>query len=105
MSIIKAIEVKILKTGTDDVVYHQSAITLEFAPQFVGDIIKSVCGCELDDMDHNDLNDLHAHGKMTSRFGNDWEFYVDAVVVYADQIGLTDDVDAVIFTQTYKNTL
>jgi len=105
MSIIKAIEIKIVKAGTEHLVHHQAAITLEFAPQFVGDIIKSICGCELDDDDHNDLNDLHVYGVMASRFGKDWEFYVTAKVTYPDDINLDSNVDSDMFARKYKNTL
>lgn len=102
---LQAIEIKVLKNGTDVVVHHQTTITADFAPQFVGDVIKSVCGCVLDEDDQNDLNELHTQGEMSTRFGNDWEFYVKAVVTYPEAIGLMYDVDFDTFAQEYKNKL
>lgn len=102
---LQAIEIKIVKAGTDDLVHRQTTITADFAPQFVGEVIKSVCGCELDEDDQNDLNDLHTRGEMSSRFGGDWEFFVEAVVTYPEALGLHYEIDAQAFELAYENKL
>ena len=103
---LQAIEIKVLKNGTDVVVHHQTTITADFAPQFVGDVIKSVCGmAALDEDDQNHLNNLHTQGQFACRFGNDWEFYVKAVVTYPEALDLPRDIDSEAFEFVYKNKL
>lgn len=102
-SVMKAIEIKIAKLD-GEVVYHKSEITFGFPPAFVGNVVETVCGCELDDDDHGDLNNLHVMGNMSSRFGKDWEYVVSAVVVYPKALGVADgDMNAM--SLAYKNTL
>lgn len=102
-SVMKAIEIKI-EDQAGAVVYHKSEITFGFPPAFVGNVVETVCGCELDDDDHGDLNNLHVMGNMSSRFGKDWEFTVHAVVVYPQAVGVADgDMNAM--SLAYKNRL
>lgn len=101
--VMKAIEIKIAKLD-GEVVYHQSEITFGFPPAFVGNVVEKICGCELDDDDHGDLNNLHVMGKMSSRFGKEWEYVVTAVVVTPNTLGVADG-DMHAMSIAYKNTL
>lgn len=102
--VMKAIEIKI-ENQAGEVVYHQSEITFGFPPAFVGNVVEKVCDCELDDDDHNDLNNLHVMGNMLNRrFGKEWEYTVSAVVVTPNTLGVADG-DMHAMSLAYKNSL
>lgn len=91
MPVIKNINVQIFKfkPNTDcawsDVIFQSVAVdTLDFPPQHVQALMLAVVGHECDEDDHSLLNDLHCRGKCAFKFGDEWEYYVEASVTYPE---------------------
>lgn len=95
------LEVKVVKAGTDDVVYHQAHVIA--CERFMGaaatlaDIIEEITGCDLDEDDKADVMQFGVTGEqLASRFGGDWEFYVEAIVTSFDECDIDPEFDSIV---------
>lgn len=93
------VEIKIVKTGTDFVVIGHNAWFVEcgrvdVAQAEVASYIESVCG-ELDDDDNNDIRAFDMDNQLSSRFGNDWEYFVEAIMLTEDECDIDPEFDCI----------
>lgn len=96
---MKILEVKIVKAGTDDVVYHEAEFDcgrICTARATLVDIIESVTGVGIDDDDKRDILAFTQDRQLATRFGADWEFYVEALFMDADDIDLDPEFDSLV---------
>lgn len=95
---MKILEIKISKAGMDTVVVHQSHLIecgrVCVARADLVDIIESVTGVGIDDDDKRDILAFTQDRPLASRFGADWEFYVEAILVDADEVDLDLEFDS-----------
>lgn len=95
---MKILEVKIVKSGTTDVVVHQATLVdcgrVCVARAYLVDIIEAVTRVGIDDDDKRDILAFTADRQLASRFGADWEFYVEAILVDADEVDLDLEFDS-----------
>jgi len=93
---MNVIEIKIVKSGTDIVVYHAISITEEREDDVAAvtaEVIEEVTGSEFDDDDRADIIEFSRAGNLSSRFGADWEFFVEAIVVSFDECDIDEEFD------------
>ena len=94
---MKILEVKIVKSGTDVVVNHDAEFDcgrICTARATLVDVIESVTGVGIDDDDKRDILAFTQDRPLASRFGADWEFYVEAVFVDADECDIDPEFDS-----------
>lgn len=94
---MKILEIKIVKAGTDDVVYHEAEFDcgrICTARATLVDIIESVTGVGIDDDDKRDILAFTQDRGLASRFGADWEFYVEAVFMDAEDVDIDCEYDS-----------
>lgn len=94
---MKILEVKIVKAGTDDVVYHEAEFDcgrICTARATLVDIIESVTGVGIDDDDKRDILAFTQDRGLASRFGADWEFYVEAIFLDGDEVDIDSEFDS-----------
>lgn len=94
---MKILEVKIVKAGTDDVVYHEAEFDcgrICTARATLVDIIESVTGVGIDDDDKRDILAFTQDRGLASRFGADWEFYVEAVFIDVEAVDIDCEYDS-----------
>lgn len=58
------------------------------------DIIESVTGVGIDDDDKRDILAFTQDRGLASRFGADWEFYVEAVFIDAEDVDIDCEYDS-----------
>lgn len=92
------LEIKITHCHNDFVVYH-SFRTVEDRPDdaaaYAAEIIENVTQSELDEMDRSDILDFAISGHLASRFGKDWEYFVEAILVSMDECDIDEEFDSV----------
>lgn len=92
------LEIKIVKAGTESVVYHNFRVVEDREDDIAAhaaEIIESVTGSDLDADDRADVLDFARSGELSSRFGEDWEFFVEAVVLSFDECDIDEEFDSV----------
>lgn len=94
---MKILEVKIVKAGTNDVVYHEAEFgcgRICTARATLVDIIESVTGVGIDDDDKRDILGFTQDRQLASRFGADWEFYVEAIFLDDEEVDIDSEFDS-----------
>lgn len=94
---MKILEIKITKSGESEVVYHDAEFDcgrICTARALLVDVIESITGVGIDDDDKRDILAFTQDRALASRFGADWEFYVEAVFVDADEIDIDPEFDS-----------
>lgn len=93
------VEIKIVKVGTEIVVAQTASFVecgrIEVAQAFVASVIESITNSELDQDDKNDIRALSEENLLSSRFGSDWEFFVEAVIVNLEDLDIDEEFDAI----------
>lgn len=83
MAVLKSIIVNILGGDGTTLFSGVANHTLAFPPQFVGRMMEAAIeGFTLEEEDHAHLNNLHLNGSCRFFFGSDWQYLVEAKVVY-----------------------
>lgn len=93
------LEIKISKAGTDTVVNHTMHMVdcgrISVARAAVAEIIESVTNYSLDTDDVADINGFDEGSPLASRFGSDWEYFVEAVFLGYDEIDFDPEFDSI----------
>ena len=89
------VEIKIVKSGTDIIVHRDvfAEHTIVDVRGRVAEIIEDVTRSGLDDDDKRDILAFTMDRQLASRFGSDWEFYVEAIVIEEDEIDFDPEFD------------
>ena len=93
---MNVVEIKIVKSGTDVVVYHGISITEEREEDVaavVAEVIEDVTRFDLDEDDRAEIVWFSRTGNLASRFGADWEFYVEDIVANFDECDIDEEFD------------
>lgn len=93
------VEIKISKAGTDSVVFQSFNLVdcgrEEVAQAWVAEKIEEVCAYYLDQDDTNEVRALSLDNPIASRFGDDWQFYVEALIVTLDDMDIDPELDSI----------
>lgn len=93
---MNVIEIKIVKTGTEDVVYHGISITeerWEDVAAVTAEIIEEITNSPIDEDDRRDIINFSLTSKLNSRFGAEWEFYVEAIATSFHELDIDEEFD------------
>jgi hypothetical protein len=97
-ALIMIVEIKIVKTGTDFVIGHNAWFVecgrVEVAQIDVADYIERVCG-ELDADDVTDIRAFNTDNQISSRFGPEWEYFVEAIIIDEDECDIDPEFDSI----------
>lgn len=92
------VEIKIVMSGSDFVIGHNAWLVecdrVCVAQAEVAEYIERVCG-PMDEDDKNDIRAFNMDNQLASRFGADWEFYVEAVMVLEDDCDIDPEFDSI----------
>lgn len=89
------VEIKIEKAGV--VLFHNfCAIDAEAELEaHTTKVIQSVTKCRFDEDDQATITDFRINGEMSSRFGADWEFDVQAISLSLDECDIDLEFDSI----------
>lgn len=92
------VEIKIVKAGSDEIMLQHAWLVesgrVDVAQADTAELIESICG-ELDSDDQNDVRDFNVENILSTRFGPDWEYFVQAVMVDEDECDIDPEFDSI----------
>lgn len=90
------VEIKITDLNTSAVVVQDFEVVSfeKEAAEWVGLVIEGL-GVEMDEDDLGALHDFSLTGHMESRFGDEWQYLVEAVVVSEDEADIDPEFDSI----------
>lgn len=89
------LEVKAEKAGV--VVFHKFSVVSseECLPKSTQSMIETAIGTKLEQDDFASIQDLIFHGETFGRFGADWEYDVQALIMTAEDCDIDEEFDSI----------
>ena len=90
------VEIKIVKADTDSVVHHDFFVCEDGVEHVVALTTQVIERVTRSNLDNDDLADVIGFGhsrELATRFGADWEFFVEGIVLSFDECDIDDEFD------------